>query len=66
MLLSEWNMEEAIAVGREEGLEEGLEKGIEKGIRILVSTLKGLMLNQELVSKTVAEKFSITIDEAME
>jgi len=30
-MLLEWNLEEAIAAWREEGLEEGLEKGIEKG-----------------------------------
>jgi predicted transposase/invertase (TIGR01784 family) len=35
MLMTEWNMETALAVryeeGREEGWERGLEKGIEKG-----------------------------------
>ena len=31
MLLTDWNMEDAIAVAREEGMEDGLEKGREDG-----------------------------------
>ena len=35
MLITEWNMDDALAVrfeeGREEGLEEGREEGLEKG-----------------------------------
>jgi predicted transposase/invertase (TIGR01784 family) len=36
MLMTEWNMDDALECryeeGREEGLEEGIEKGIEEGI----------------------------------
>ena len=32
MLLTEWNMEDALAVRYEEGLEEGMEKGLEEGM----------------------------------
>lgn len=32
MLMTEWKLEEAIAVEREEGLEEGLKKGLEQGL----------------------------------
>jgi predicted transposase/invertase (TIGR01784 family) len=32
MLLTEWNLEEAKVVWREEGIEEGMEKGMEKGM----------------------------------
>jgi len=31
MLYTEWNMEDALAVAREEGHEDGFEKGLEKG-----------------------------------
>ena len=31
MLYTEWNLDDAIAVAREEGMEEGMEKGMEKG-----------------------------------
>jgi hypothetical protein len=31
MLMTEWNLEDALVVEREEGREEGLEKGLEKG-----------------------------------
>ena len=32
MLITEWKMEDALAVRYEEGMEDGLERGIEKGI----------------------------------
>jgi predicted transposase YdaD len=31
MLMSEWNLEDALVVEREEGWEEGIEYGLEKG-----------------------------------
>jgi flagellar biosynthesis/type III secretory pathway protein FliH len=31
MLFTEWNLDDALAVEREEGLEEGLEKGRQEG-----------------------------------
>ena len=32
MLFAEWNLNDAIAVAREEGFDDGVEEGIEKGI----------------------------------
>ena len=32
MLITEWKMEDALAVRYEEGMEDGMEKGMEKGI----------------------------------
>ena len=40
MLLTEWNLEDALAVEREEGIEEGIEKGREEN---LVETVKNLL-----------------------
>lgn len=39
MLFTEWNMEDALRVTREEGREEGLEEGMEKGILALADFL---------------------------
>ena len=36
----EFNLEEAMAVWREEAMEEGMEKGLEKGIRSLMENMK--------------------------
>ena len=38
--LTEWNLEDALAVEREEGIEEGIEKGREEN---LVETVKNLL-----------------------
>jgi flagellar biosynthesis/type III secretory pathway protein FliH len=35
MLLSEWNMKDALEVAKEEGIEEGMEKGMEKVFALL-------------------------------
>jgi len=43
MQLTEWNLDDAIAVAREEGIEEGLERGLEKTARNALA--KGLPLD---------------------
>ena len=45
MLLTGWNMKDALAVAREEGTEDGIEIGMEKGIGIGVE--KGIGIGRE-------------------
>ena len=45
MLLSGWNMDEALAVSKEEGFEDGLELGLERGIS--VGKTEGAVQKQE-------------------
>ena len=42
MLLTEWNIDDALAVAREEGEERGLERGLEQGredVRLMILEL---------------------------
>lgn len=48
MLFTEWNMEDALRVTREEGREEGLEEGMEKGILALADFLSPEKIAQKL------------------
>jgi hypothetical protein len=60
MLMTEWKLEEALAVeweeGREKGLEEGLEKGLEKGLEEGLE--KGL---EKTARNALAKGFSVDI-----
>ena len=48
LLFTEWNMEDALRVTREEGREEGLEEGMEKGILALADFLSPEKIAQKL------------------
>ena len=72
MLLSGWNMDEALAVSKEEGYEDGFEDGeklgLEKGEKLgeqkkqreLILALKGV-----LSPEVIAEKFQVSLDYVM-
>ena len=72
MLLSGWNMDEALAVSKEEGYEDGFEDGeklgLEKGEkqgeqkkqRELILALKGV-----LSPEVIAEKFQVSLEYVM-
>jgi predicted transposase/invertase (TIGR01784 family) len=51
MLYTEWNLDDALEVGREEALEEGIEIGTTKGIEITARKMKGEGLDTALISK---------------
>jgi predicted transposase YdaD len=59
MLYTEWNLDDAVEVGREEGIEIGVAKGREEGIEIgakkMLSALRAL--NE---GKSIAEAAQIT------
>ena len=64
MLLSGWNMDEALAVSKEEGYEDGFEDGENLGEqrkqRELILALKGV-----LSPEVIAEKFQVSLDYVM-
>ena len=60
MLLSGWNMDEALAVSKEEGYEDGFEDGEQKKQRELILALKGV-----LSPEVIAEKFQVSLDYVM-
>ena len=72
MLLSGWNMDEALAVSKEEGYEDGFEDGeklgLEKGEKLgeqkkqreLILALKGV-----LSPEVIAEKFQVSLEYVM-
>ena len=53
MILTEWNMDDALAFAREEGREDGLEEGLEKGLEIGREKEK-----QEIAKNLLAENTS--------
>ena len=61
MLLSGWNMDEALAVSKEEGFEDGVEYGEKLGEqkerRKLILALKGV-----LSPEVIAEKFQVSLE----
>ena len=65
MLLSEWNMDEALEVAKEEGMEEAFADGVEYGVaqgetaerEKNIRALEGL-----LEPGVIAEKFELPID----
>ena len=68
MLLSGWNMDEALAVSKEEGYEDGFEDGFEDGEKLgeqkkqreLILALKGV-----LSPEVIAEKFQVSLEYVM-
>ena len=64
MLLSGWNMDEALAVSKDEGYEDGFEDGEKLGEqrkqRELILALKGV-----LSPEVIAEKFQVSLDYVM-
>jgi hypothetical protein len=57
MLLSEWNMKDALEVAKEEGIEEGIEIGVEKGIGIGVE--KGIGIGEARNEAKVQKAFAL-------
>jgi len=55
MLLTEWNLDEAIEVAREEGFEEGLEEGRMEGRKKYLQYVLEL-LNQGLTTEEIKER----------
>jgi hypothetical protein len=53
MLLSEWKLEEALVVEREEGWEEGLEKGREEGQKDAIRNLLAFGMGPEQISRAL-------------
>jgi predicted transposase/invertase (TIGR01784 family) len=53
MLLTEWNLEDALAVEREEGREEGREKGREEGLGETVKNLLDFGMKPEQISRAL-------------
>ena len=64
MLFTNWNMDEALAVSKEEGFEDGVEYGEKLGEqrkqRELILALKGV-----LSPEVMAEKFQVSLDYVM-
>ncbi len=57
MLLSGWNMDEALAVSKEEGFEDGVEYGEQKKQQELI-----LALRDVLPPEVIAEKFAVSLE----
>ena len=57
MLLSGWNMDEALAVSKEEGFEDGVEYGEQKKQQALI-----LALRDVLPPEVIAEKFAVSLE----
>ena len=51
MLITEWNMEDALAVRFDEGLERGLVQGLERGIETVARNALANDVPMELVQK---------------
>ena len=68
MLYTEWNLEDAceiireesLARGRQEGIERGLERGRQEGIEKSVRVLKGV-----LPPEVIAERFELPLEEVL-
>ena len=61
MLLSGWNMDEALAVSKEEGFEDGYEEGVEYGEQKKQQELI-LALRDVLSPEVIAEKFQVSLE----
>jgi predicted transposase/invertase (TIGR01784 family) len=55
MLMSEWNMEDALRIRAEEAKEEGIEKGIEKGKEITLETTARKMIREAIPLDIIAK-----------
>jgi len=54
MRITDWNLEDALAVAREEALEDGFERGLERGRaekREIARRLKAMGLSDEQIAK---------------
>ena len=68
MLYTEWNLEDAceiireesLARGRQEGIERGLERGRQEGIEKSVRVLKGV-----LPPEVIAERFELPLEDVL-
>ena len=56
MLLSGWNMDEALAVSKEEGFEDGLELGIMRGMA--AGRAEGVLYGEKTKQEELIRKFS--------
>ncbi len=59
-------MEKGMAQGMEKGMAQGMEEGREKGIQALISSMRKLSIDKEIVIKQLIEEFSLTKDAASE
>ena len=64
MLTTEFKVEDAIAVWREEGLEEGIERGIERGVDISALILRELIKGKAL--EEIAERYQVSVEKVMQ
>ena len=64
MLYTEWNVEDACRVAREEAMEIGMEKGIEKGIAE-TNRAHILAIRDIVAPEVIAEKFGLPLDEVL-
>jgi flagellar biosynthesis/type III secretory pathway protein FliH len=65
MLLSGWNMDEALAVSKEEGYEDGYEEGVEYGEKLGEQKKQQeliLALRDVLSPEVIAEKFQVSLE----
>ena len=68
----EKGIEQGIQQGIEQGIEQGVEQGIQQGrsetleeaIRILITTLKGLSLDRDIVMRQVAQNYDLPLQTA--
>ena len=60
MLTTEFKVEDAIAVWREEGLEEGIERGVDISALILRELIKGTALEE------IAERYQVSVEKVMQ
>ncbi len=52
-----YTMEDAI-------LEQGIQQGIQQGIIVLISVLEEIKTPKEIIIKTLAEKFNISLEQS--
>ena len=57
MLFTEWDMDKALAISKEEGYEDGVEYGEQKERRKLILALNGV-----LSPEVIAEKFQVSLE----
>ncbi len=63
MRIHDYNVEQK---GMEKGMAKGMEEGREKGIQALISSMRKLSVDKEIVIKQLIEEFSLTKDAASE
>jgi predicted transposase YdaD len=59
MLMAEWDLDDALAVEREEGREEGWEKGREKGREEAIKSLLEFGMKPEQISRALKIPFDV-------